>query len=137
MDKLSLSIEHVQPNAPGARVLVVDDNHDAADSTAMLLELAGYETRAVYSGVEVLSSLETYAPDILVLDIGLPDLTGFELARQVKEAGSAACLIALSGFTQQQYQQQATAAGFDAYLLKPVEPEALEKVIAGLMQKRR
>jgi CheY-like chemotaxis protein len=114
------------------RILVVDDNVDAATSLAMLLELDGHATQVAHSGADALSSIEGFAPDIVFLDIGLPDISGYEVARQVRampNRGTVPRLIALTGWGSEEDRRRAAAAGFDAHLVKPVDPAILGSVL--------
>lgn len=115
------------------RVLVVDDNVDAADSLAALLKLQGHETHAVYSGQEALERVESFRPDVVLVDIGLPRMNGYDLANRLREAGHPALrLVAITGYGQVEDRERAHAAGFDDYLVKPVEEPALERALARL-----
>lgn len=113
-------------------ILIVDDNVDAADSLCIALALTGHTTKAVYRGSAALDTIESSRPDIVLLDIGLPDIDGYEVARRMRKRLGTACpkVIALSGWGRDQDKMRATEAGFDAYLTKPVSPEALTRVIA-------
>jgi len=115
-----------------SRVLVADDNHDCADSLAMLLQLAGYETRTAYDGAEAIAMAESYRPDILLLDIGMPNLNGHEAARHIRDQpwGKDLLLVALTGWGQEEDRRRTEAAGFDAHFVKPVDSAALEQVLA-------
>ena len=115
------------------RVLIVDDNTDAADSLALLLKFEGHETHVAYSGEEALASIESFKPDIALLDIGLPDTNGYDLARQIRKMpqSKALRLIALTGYGQKEDQQRTRAAGFDGHLVKPVTLSALVHAISG------
>ncbi|HLI19329.1 MAG TPA: PAS domain S-box protein [Rhodanobacteraceae bacterium] len=115
------------------RVLIVDDNKDAADSLALLLTFEGHETHVVYSGKEALASMESFKPDVALLDIGLPEMNGYDLAREIRKMPQAKTLrlVALTGYGQIEDQQRARAAGFDGHLVKPVGLSALEEAIAG------
>lgn len=115
------------------RVLIVDDNADAADSLALLLEFEGHKTRVVYSGEEALASMASFKPDVALLDIGLPGMNGYELAQQIRKMpqSKALRLIALTGYGQKEDQQRTRAAGFDGHLVKPVALSALVRAIAG------
>jgi len=112
------------------RVLVVDDNRDAADSLALLLQLAGYETRTVYSGEGALELAATFRPATVLLDIGLPGMDGYEVGRRLRERMPAIRLVAISGYGRDEDKQRTKAAGFDAHLIKPVDMGALEEVVA-------
>jgi signal transduction histidine kinase/DNA-binding response OmpR family regulator len=113
--------------AGGCRVLVVDDNRDAAETTAMFLQLAGHEVKTVGDGQQALASAPVYAPDVVVLDIGLPGLDGYEVARRLRRLAQTerALLIALTGYGQASDQRQAEEAGFDAHYVKPTDPGVL------------
>jgi CheY-like chemotaxis protein len=109
-----------------SRVLIVDDNQDAANSLAMLLQLQGYETKTVYSAESALEQAVLFDPRIVLLDIGLPGMDGFEVAARLKTLITAAPrIIAISGYAQADDKQRSLAAGFDAHLLKPVTLESL------------
>jgi len=111
----------------GCRILVVDDNHDAAEATKVLLELRGHEVKMVGDGSEALASAPVFAPDVVLLDIGLPRMDGYQVARRLREAAEtrASCLIALTGYGQPADRERARAAGFDHHLTKPADPDAL------------
>jgi CheY-like chemotaxis protein len=112
------------------RVLIVDDNRDAADSLSMLLQFEGRETLCVYSGEEALRALAPFDPQLVLLDIGLPGIDGYEVARRMKAITSKVRVIALSGYGQLEDRQRSAAAGFDAHLIKPVDLEALKRILA-------
>ncbi len=116
----------------GCRVLVVDDNRDAAATAAMCLELAGHEVKTVHDGLQALASAPVYAPEVVVLDIGLPGMDGYELARRLRQLPETArsLLIAVTGYGQGVERQRAFDAGFDAHLIKPAEPTRLIELIA-------
>jgi signal transduction histidine kinase/CheY-like chemotaxis protein len=125
----------VVSNAPHSRVLVVDDNQDAADTLAMLLEISGFEVRVAYTPRVALAEAKAFQPEVAVLDIGLPEMDGYELARQLRsgDAPFTGKLIALTGYGQQKDVEKALSAGFDAHLTKPVEPDALLQLITRLL----
>jgi CheY-like chemotaxis protein len=112
------------------RVLIVDDNRDAADSLAMCLQLEGHEALAVYSSEAALSHCATYAPQIVLLDIGLPFMDGYEVARRLRAASRSLRLIALTGYGKDEDKRRTAAAGFDAHLTKPVDLSALKAAFA-------
>jgi CheY-like chemotaxis protein len=110
------------------RVLIVDDNRDAADTLAMMLKFKGFETFACYNGLDGVAKTESYQPMAIVLDIGMPDITGYEACRRIRESayGKAATIIALTGYGSENDRQKSADVGFDAHLLKPVDlPELL------------
>jgi CheY-like chemotaxis protein len=129
--------EAVVPAPPArladTRVLIVDDNHDAADSMAMLVEFAGGTTRAVYSGAEALGLIDAFGPDVILLDIGMPGMDGYEACRRIRaKYGDTIAVIAVSGWGQQSDKDFAARVGFDSHLTKPADPEALAATIARL-----
>lgn len=113
------------------RVLVVDDNTDAAFTLAMALEMAGYEPRTAGNGLAALELVEQFRPHAAVLDIGLPDMSGYELAPRLRAAlDHRITLVAVTGYGQPGDRQQALAAGFDAHLVKPVDIGSLCQALA-------
>jgi CheY-like chemotaxis protein len=117
---------------PRRRVLVVDDCRDAADSLAMLLRLAGHEVHAAHDGREAVESAGRFRPDVALLDIGMPKLNGYEVARHIRQQpwGRQVVLVAITGWGQEEDKRRAMEAGFDEHLTKPVAPAALEKLLA-------
>jgi PAS domain S-box-containing protein len=113
------------------RILIVDDNQDAAVSLAMLLEMDGHETRTASDGVAALSIAEHFLPQTVILDIGLPGVDGYEVARLIRGQASGAdiTLIALTGRAQQRDREDARSAGFDFHLTKPVDYERLRSIL--------
>jgi PAS domain S-box-containing protein len=131
--KAAQSNEVTMASSPvkGMQILVVDDNRDAADSCAMLLELSGYQARTAYSATQALDLGGQLRPHTLLLDIGLPDIDGYELARRVRATdwGRGALLIAVTGWGQESDRKRALEAGFDHHLTKPIAPEALTTLL--------
>jgi CheY-like chemotaxis protein len=140
-----LPSEHVRhspaprPDDPGAcrriparRVLVVDDNRDAADSLAALLRLQGHDVRVAYDGESSVSEATVHRPELILLDIGMPGIDGYETARRIRRIPGldAARLVALTGWGQEEDRRRTAASGFDGHLVKPPEPEALAEVLA-------
>jgi CheY-like chemotaxis protein len=119
----------------GRKIMVVDDNEDAADLLSMLLEQLGNTTRVAHDAQGALDIIDDFAPDLAVLDIGLPEMDGYELARRLRERplSSPLRLIALTGYGQSTDKDCAARAGFDAHMVKPVAMEALEAVIEKLI----
>jgi len=115
----------------GRRVLVVDDNVDAAESTAAFLRLEGHEVKAVHDGLQALASLKVFDPHVVVLDIGLPGLDGYAVARQLRERGDTnhVLLIALTGYGQKEDRQRASDSGFDYHFVKPADPREIQAAI--------
>ena len=122
----------VTPARVGRRILVADDNQDAAVSLAMILEMAGHEVRVVHDGRAALSVAQTFRPDTILLDIGMPQLNGYEVAQALRQEpwGAGMHLIALTGWGQESDRQRAIDAGFDRHLTKPVNTDALEAYLA-------
>jgi CheY-like chemotaxis protein/anti-sigma regulatory factor (Ser/Thr protein kinase) len=122
-----------QAEVPHRRVLVVDDNADAADSVVMLLTLLGQETEVAYSGKEALERLESFRPDFVLLDLGLPGMDGYEVARKIRAMTQFRDirLVALTGYGQSEDRQRTQAAGFDDHLVKPVDSTILERSLSG------
>ena len=114
------------------KVLIADDNRDAADSLAILLRGDGHEVRAVYDGNAALEAARDFLPDAALLDIGMPGLSGYEVADRIRaEAwGRELMLIALTGWGQAQDKARALDAGFDHHVTKPVEPERLQTLLS-------
>jgi CheY-like chemotaxis protein len=120
--------------ASARRILVVEDNEDSAESLTILLNLAGHKTHTAYDGLEGLEAAEAFRPDIVLLDIGLPRLNGFEVARKIREQpwGQAMVLVALTGWGQDADRRRSQEAGFNHHLTKPIDPLALSDLLAGL-----
>src|SRR5262245_1511429 len=117
---------------PGRRVLIVDDHPDAAASLALLLRLAGNESRAVHDGLTALDEAERFRPDVVLLDIGMPQMDGYETCRRLRGQpwGGAMRVIAPTGWSREQEGARTREAGFDGHLVKPVDPPTLMRVIA-------
>ncbi len=113
------------------RVLIADDNKDAADSLAILLRMDGHEITVVHDGRQAMATIESFRPEVALLDIGMPGLNGYEVARQVRQGplGTIITLIAVTGWGQASDKARATAAGFNHHFTKPVEPEALIRML--------
>src|SRR5450432_763203 len=117
-------------NSTPFKVLVADDNQDAADTLSLLLEIAGYEAVVAHSGEEAFERLLRHSPDAAILDIGMPDMSGYEVARRFrKESGRNVFLLAVTGWGQQDDIARAKAAGFDEHLTKPVDPDRVEQLL--------
>jgi CheY-like chemotaxis protein len=116
------------------RILVADDDMDTVQSLLMLLREEGYEVRGVHRGAEVLQAVFNFAPDVVLLDIGMPQMSGYDVARTLRERyGSARpALIAVTGRALEADRQQARAAGFEHHVAKPYEPGALLRLIGEL-----
>ena len=116
------------------RILVADDNKDAAESMSMLLRMMGNDVRTVHDGVQAVEEASAFRPDVVLLDIGMPRLNGYDVARAIREQrwGAGMVLVAITGWGQDDDKRRAEEAGFDQHFTKPVNPAALERLVAGL-----
>jgi DNA-binding response OmpR family regulator len=116
------------------RILIVDDNRDSADSLGMLLQIMGNDIRMAHDGQEGLDVAEEFRPDVVLLDIGLPKLNGYEACRRIREQswGRSVVLIALTGWGQEDDRRRSHEAGFDHHMVKPVDPQDLMGLLAEL-----
>jgi CheY-like chemotaxis protein len=116
------------------KILVVDDNRDSALSLAMMLSIMGHETRTAHDGESAVSTAESFRPEVVLLDIGLPKLNGYEVAQRIRENGwgRSMFLIAVTGWGQDEDRQRSTEVGLNVHMVKPVEPATLEKLLAEL-----
>ena len=116
------------------RVLIVEDNRDAADTLCELLELSGYRVEVAYSGTLGVEAARQFVPDVVLCDLGLPGLDGYDVARRLREdpATAGARLIAISGYGQADDRQRSMEAGFDLHLTKPVDPAEVEKILTAV-----
>ena len=120
----------------GQRVLIVDDNRDAADALGLLLELSGFEVQCAYDGATALERAGDFQPEVVLLDLGLPDVDGREVCLRLREARAArsAKIVAITGWGRAEDRRATLAAGFDAHLVKPVDPDRLLRLLAGLLE---
>jgi CheY-like chemotaxis protein len=112
-------------------VLVVDDNHDAAESTALLLKALGAQVRVAFGGAAALQLVERWRPELVLLDLGMPEMDGHEVARRLVQhfGGQRPLLVALTGWGQQQDREQTRRAGFDEHVVKPVDLAGLQRLL--------
>jgi CheY-like chemotaxis protein len=124
--------EQSDPAASVRRVLVADDNRDGAESLAMLIESSGHEVFVAHTGVDALQMAAQQRPHVAILDIGMPGMDGYEVARQIRSQswGTQMMLIALTGWGQEDDKRRAQQAGFDHHLTKPVDPAVLDDLLA-------
>jgi PAS domain S-box-containing protein len=115
------------------RILVLDDYQDAADSLSRMLRITGMEVRTAYDGIEAVEAAAAFKPDVVLLDIGLPRLNGYEAARRIREQpwGKDMILVAVTGWGQEEDRQRSNEAGFDYHMVKPLDHAALMKLLAG------
>lgn len=128
----TISVGNALP--PMFGVLVVDDNRDAAESLGMLLELKGHHVQVAYDGQEAIRILETYRPKLILLDLGLPGMTGYEVARRIRESTDlkTVTIAALTGWGQDEDRKRTKDAGFDHHLVKPADPKEVDKILEGV-----
>lgn len=115
------------------RILVVEDNRDSADSLKMLLEALGCETQVVYDGHAAVQAAAAARPDVIIMDLGLPVLSGYEAAQQIRaqNPGMQVLIIALTGWGQESDRQRSAAAGIDHHLVKPLDLATLRQILDG------
>ena len=113
------------------RIVIADDNEDSAESFAMLLSFSGHEVRIAHDGAEALNALRDFRPDVAFLDIGMPGLTGYEVAQAVRAEpwGRQVTLIAVTGWGQPDDKLRARSAGFDRHLIKPIDPAEVDRLL--------
>ena len=121
------------------RVLIVDDNEDAATALELLLEEAGHSVRAAHTGPAGLAAALEFLPDVMLLDIGLPELDGFEVAKRIRQQAALhnVVLVAMTGYGREKERQRSQEAGFDHHLVKPVDFGTLEQILAAVSEKVR
>ena len=113
------------------RIVVADDNEDSAESFAMLLSFSGHEVRIAHDGASALSAVRDFRPDVAFLDIGMPGLSGYEVAQAVRAEpwGREVTLIAVTGWGQADDRTRARTAGFDRHLVKPIDPAEVDRLL--------
>jgi CheY-like chemotaxis protein len=126
--------EEVSACAAKYRILIVDDNRLSAKSTAMLLRLMGHELATAHDGIEGMERARTFRPDVILLDIGLPNVNGYEAARRIRGEswGKSVFLVAVTGFGQEEDRRRSLEAGFDYHMVKPINIDELEKKLSEL-----
>lgn len=126
--------DHANKSGVGLKLLVVDDNRDAADSCSALMEFSGHHVQTAYSGRQALELAEAFRPHAILLDIGLPDIDGYQLAASIRAAtwGQGIALIAITGWGQEQDRRRAIEAGCDHHLTKPIDPESVDSLLRSM-----
>jgi CheY-like chemotaxis protein len=127
------------PAAEPARLLLVEDNVEAADAFSMLLHHLGHEVEVVHDGPAALDAVREHAPDVAIVDIGLPGMSGYDVARTIRETQPAPqpMLVALTGYGRDEDRAHALASGFDQHLVKPVELDVLQRVLNDRSSRRK
>ncbi len=122
------------PSGVRLKVLVIDDNRDVADTCSMLIELSGHDVKVAYSGGDGIAIAESFRPQVILTDIGLPDIDGYEFAQKVRAMawGKTAVLVAITGWGAAESKQHAAVAGFNHHLTKPIDPRTIESLLASL-----
>ena len=112
-------------------ILVVDDNKDNADALAILLKLLGHEVTKCYEGKSAIEAVEASMPDLILLDLGMPNVSGLEVCRHIRQmpAGGSVTIAAQTAWDQDSYRHQTVAAGFDHHLVKPIDPRKLRELV--------
>lgn len=120
------------PQRKSARILIVDDNRDGAQGLALMLDLEGHDVRTAANGLEALEVAEHFRPHVVLLDIGMPGIDGYETARRLRARpwGQSVMLCAQTGWSQEDDKRRSRSAGFDRHLVKPVDPEELNRILA-------
>ena len=126
-------------SSPPARILVVDDNVDAAETLTTFLDMIGMEARSVHDGNGAVQAALSFAPDLVLLDIGLPGMSGYDVARAMRQQPQLAgvTLVALTGWGAEDDRRRAKDAGFDHHLTKPVDLSVLEDMLRGVQTAQR
>jgi PAS domain S-box-containing protein len=127
-------VEPRKATAASRRVLVVDDNQDGAESLALMLKLGGHETETAQDGLQAIVAAERFRPDAMLLDIGLPNLNGYEVCRRIREQpwGKDLLMVAVTGWGQEEDRRRSREAGFDTHVVKPVSPGAILQLLASV-----
>jgi len=125
----------LEPPGPRGKVMVVDDNRDAADTLSLVLRMSGHEVFVGHSAKDALELGPREHPDAIILDIGMPDMTGYDAARRIRREawGRQVLLVAVMGWGQEDDKEKARAAGFDQHLTKPIDPDQLECVLTAFL----
>lgn len=126
--------EPISTSKPKFRILVVDDNPDSALSLAMMLSMMGHETRTAHDGEAAVATADAFRPQVILLDIGLPKLNGYEVAQRIRqqEWGTSMFLVAVTGWGQDEDRRRSEDVGMNLHMVKPVEPAALDRMLASL-----
>jgi signal transduction histidine kinase/CheY-like chemotaxis protein len=131
-----IAVSKDRPRPPARRVLVVDDNVSSAESMAMILKLEGHDVEVCYDGCQALSAVARFRPEVVLMDIGLPGMDGYEVARRLREdaklGGGIALLAAVTGYAEDNARRRSREAGFDHHLVKPVDPDNVLALVASL-----
>jgi two-component system CheB/CheR fusion protein len=134
------AVAHQEPEQPGAarmRILVADDNQDTAETLSVLLGMMGHEVREAADGQEAVDLATSFRPAVALLDIGMPKVNGYDAATRIRATLPGVLLVAMTGWGQEEDMRKATAAGFDHHLVKPVNPQQLERLLAALSPAQR
>lgn len=121
-----------ESRAAGRRLLIADDRADSADTMAMLLQLTGHDVRTAYSGEDAIAVAEAFRPDVALIDLGMPRVSGYDVCRRIRQEpwGRQMCLVAVTGWGQEEDRRRTAEAGFDFHLVKPVDPDEVQQLLA-------
>ncbi len=122
-------------NATRSEILLVDDNRDAARGLKKLLEYQGHAVTSAFTGEEALALAKSHRPEVIFLDIGLPDMSGYDIAKKLRESGWSGLLIAVTGYGQQTDQKSSLDSGFDVHLIKPVSIHDINRLLSHAKKK--
>lgn len=116
------------------RILIADDNEDSATAMAMIFKLMGNEVRMATDGLEAIQIAEAFRPELILMDIGMPEMNGYDACRQIRKQpwGDSIVIAALTGWSREEDQRHAQDAGFNHHLIKPIDPDCLEKLLEDL-----
>ena len=132
---MSAEVSHVHPevlpSVAGTRILIVDDNKDLATSLARLLRLLGHEVEVVFDGLKAIEAVRAYHPRVILLDLGLPSIDGYQVARNLRQEGfKDIVIIALSGYGQEEDRRRSQEAGMNYHVTKPADVKTISNLIA-------
>src|SRR5512141_610241 len=124
-------LDKPSPAGTAMRILVVEDDEDVASSLAMLLDLWGHHTQVMRDAGAVVAAVQSYRPNVVLMDIGLPRISGYELAQQLRDRYGARnpVLVAMTGYGDDEHRRQSEASGFQHHLVKPVDPDVLQALL--------
>jgi CheY-like chemotaxis protein len=136
-DGQASGLSSLKDRRPSRRILVVDDNRDSTESLARLLRIGGHQVETALDGATGLKVARDYQPDVIFLDLGLPEMDGYEIAKRLRQDRNLAkvTLIAMTGYGQEEDRRKSQETGFDGHMVKPADPGDLEKLLAGCSSK--
>ncbi|HVA44838.1 MAG TPA: response regulator [Pirellulales bacterium] len=138
MSESDPATKNAKTSGPSLRLLVIDDNHDAADTMAMLLRVMGHQASVAYSGATGVERAIAESPDAVILDLGLPEIDGYEVARRIRQHSHLAQvpLVAVTGYGQDSDRERSLEAGLAAHIVKPVDSRKLGEILATVVRSK-